>query len=335
MLKKALPVAALAFTLPQLIDRRKQKKYLLQRKKTLESSPLSLISKEKSRGDLIDITVRSPIDGFLLSCTLYPQENPKGVVQVIHGIHEHKGRYGHFARHLQSQGYAVLVSDTRGHGRSVDEKYIRGYMGHYPRLRDDQYIITKYLKSLYPQKPIYLFAHSLGSLIARAYLQKYDDEIDKLILCGTAMYYQPVGFALSFLRFVEFYTGISRWRAFDFLRKTSEEDILERLDEEPDYMHGFRISELMTVLELDHALYDFRAYKRKHLSLPILSISGEHDYLVTGGSRGISATMELLSRLGYKDMISVVYTGMHHEILKDPRKKFIYEDIVSFLALEK
>lgn len=329
-LKKSLPLAALVFSLPQAVHHRKRKIYDKKRSRLCATCD-SPVEKEERRGDVIDVILRSPIDGFGLSCTLYPHDDARGVVQVIHGIHEHKGRYEHFARFLHSHGFAVAVSDTRGHGRSVGKRYPRGFMGAYQQLRDDQYTITGYLKSIYPDKPFSLFAHSLGSLIARAYIQEYDSEIDKLILCGTVMYYRPVGAAVSLLRFIEFYTNISKWLRWDFLFPSSEEDILKKIDEDPDYMHSFQISELMTIFELDRAICDTRSYKRQNLNLSILSISGEYDYLVTGGKCGISATMNLLSQIGYKNMISIVYPNMFHEILKDPDREDVYKDILHFL----
>lgn len=332
-IKKLLP--ALVFAIPQISAWKRQRTYAKKREKALRSlQSVSVFREEKTR-DGLDITLRSPIDGFLLSATLYPHANPIGIVQIIHGIHEHKGRYEPFARFLQSHGYAVLVSDTRGHGHSVDSVFPRGNMGSFAALRDDQFVISKYLKERFPDTPLYLFAHSLGTLIARAYLQEYDAHIDKLILCGTVMHYRLVGLGLALVRMVDFYIGCSRWKNLRFMRRKTEEEIRKIIDEDPDYLHGFHPCEVITVLELIQAVETLGAYKKHHLHLPILSISGEYDYLVTGGKSGINRTMKALSQLGYRDMISIVYPHMMHEILKDPKKEFIYQDILSFLKMKK
>ena len=52
-------------------------------------------------------------DGLNLSIALFEVENPVGLVQIIHGMKEHKKRYYPFAEHLQSLGYTVVVSDNR------------------------------------------------------------------------------------------------------------------------------------------------------------------------------------------------------------------------------
>lgn len=55
-------------------------------------------------------------------------------------------------------------------------------------LKDELYEVTKFIKKKYPNLKITLFSHSMGSLVARMYIQDYDDMIDKLILCGAPTY---------------------------------------------------------------------------------------------------------------------------------------------------
>ena len=46
-----------------------------------------------------------------------PEGPPRGVVQLVHGISEHIGRYDSFARFLAEHGFAVVGHDHLGHGR--------------------------------------------------------------------------------------------------------------------------------------------------------------------------------------------------------------------------
>ena len=80
-------------------------------------------------------------DGLLLACTLFTSEAPKGVIQMIHGAKEHKERYYDFCEFLRENGYTVLISDTRGHGASLNEKYTLGYMDGLERLIEDQRVV--------------------------------------------------------------------------------------------------------------------------------------------------------------------------------------------------
>ena len=65
---------------------------------------------------------------------------------------------------------------------------------------EDIHQITTELKKRFPGKPVYLFGHSMGSLIVRKYIKKYDDEISKLIVCGSPSRNPMVGAALLIVR---------------------------------------------------------------------------------------------------------------------------------------
>ena len=45
-----------------------------------------------------------------------PEGEPRGIVQIIHGMIEHIGRYEDFAEFLRSKGYIVAGHDHLGHG---------------------------------------------------------------------------------------------------------------------------------------------------------------------------------------------------------------------------
>ena len=127
-------------------------------------------------------------DGLKLSVALFEAEHPNGIVQIIHGSVEHKERYFDFCEFLVANGYTAIVSDNRGHGASVNADYPLGYMDSWQKIVADQYQITQYIRSLHPLLPFYMLGHSLGSVFARCYLEKHDNELKKLILSGTVYY---------------------------------------------------------------------------------------------------------------------------------------------------
>ena len=122
----------------------------------------------------------------LEAAILEPKIKPKGIIQISHGMSEHKERYYEFMKYLSENGYICVIHDHRGHGASVKSKSDLGYF--YTEdinyIIEDLYQVTKYVKEKYPNLKINLFAHSMGTLVARGYLKKYDDKIDKLILSG-------------------------------------------------------------------------------------------------------------------------------------------------------
>ncbi len=144
-------------------------------------------------------------DNFKIHTKIYKVENPSAIVQMIHGANEHMGRYGRLIETLLENNYLVIISDNRGHGHSVDENYPPGFFNGIEEVVDDNYKISRYIKKQYPNLPLYLYGHSLGSIISRLYLKEYDDEIEKLVLTGTPNYVSIVGIGVFIAQIYNFY----------------------------------------------------------------------------------------------------------------------------------
>ena len=69
------------------------------------------------------------VEGAKLALNIYEPENPVGIVQVFHGMAEHKERYDYFMNKLMEAGYVAAISDMRGHGESLDSTGVKGYFG--------------------------------------------------------------------------------------------------------------------------------------------------------------------------------------------------------------
>ena len=74
------------------------------------------------------LTIYSNCDGLPLSTAIFiPEEEVKGIVQISHGMAEHKERYFSFMEYLTERNYVVVINDHRGHGESVRDKNDLGY----------------------------------------------------------------------------------------------------------------------------------------------------------------------------------------------------------------
>lgn len=67
------------------------------------------------------------------------------------------------------------------------------------------------MKEQYPNKPVVLFGHSMGSMVVRKYIKKYDDEIDKLIICGSPSKNKYAKVGLNTAKLVEKLKGEKYW----------------------------------------------------------------------------------------------------------------------------
>ena len=281
-------------------------------------------------------------DGLQLATTLLDIDNPKALVQIIHGSVEHKERYYEFAHHLNNNGYAVIISDNRGHGASTDGLYTLGYIQGFGQIIDDQHIISNYIKKLHPNSRLYLIGHSLGSVLARIYLEKYDADISKLVLSGTVFYnpFVPFGILMAkmiilfsgerstnrFLRSLVLNNGNAEWVSMD--KKNLEEYRADPLCGYP-YTNSAAITIMLAVKELRN----ISAYECNNPDLPTLSVSGHLDP-VTGGKRGLKDTFRILSEIGYHNFEEIVYPGMKHEVLNEKGKWKVFDDIIKFFDNE-
>ena len=57
----------------------------------------------------------------LLWIPYLPENELKGIVQIVHGMEEHIDRYDEFARFLARNGFVVGAHDHVGHGKSVSD----------------------------------------------------------------------------------------------------------------------------------------------------------------------------------------------------------------------
>jgi alpha-beta hydrolase superfamily lysophospholipase len=115
----------------------------------------------------------------------WPAADAVSVVVLSHGASEHSGRYDRFARALNDAGIFAYAIDHRGHGRTADATG-KGRMG--PpggeALVDDLDQLVDLASEDHPDLSVAMFGHSLGSLIALAYLTRHADRLAGAVLCG-------------------------------------------------------------------------------------------------------------------------------------------------------
>lgn len=296
------------------------------------------------------ITLPSACDNLDLDILyVVPSGTIKGLVQLSHGMAEHKERYRDFMSFLADRGYLVFINDHRGHGESVKNDLDYGYFydqkGDY--IVNDLYHLSLYFKKEYPGLPLYLFGHSMGSLVVRKYLQRYDDTIDKLIVCGSPSRNPLVKFALLLTDIMIFFKG-DRYRsplindlAFGSFDKRFAGDLTNRwlsVNEEnvKEYnqskkngfiftLNGFRN---LFLLMID--VYDKHRYQVKKPELPILFIAGKDDPVIGSIDKWHQAIM-FLKKCGYKDVEGIAYEDMRHEILNEKERLIVYKDVGHFM----
>lgn len=340
------------FLIPQIHYRKSNK--LLQNEGVDLKCDLEFISEKKKNDDLIEfgnekdfyelpnferVKIKS-YDGFVLDGGFFPVEDPKALVQIIHGALEHKERYYYLIKYLNERGYSCFISDNRGHGRSTGGKYTTGYIDGVGKVVDDNMGITKALQNKFPGTDIYLIGHSLGTVFGRIYLEEGDDLIKKLVLSGPPNYVPEVPLAIFLGNFINFYFGEQRTiylmkklytgdkKHFDWLSYSKEN--IKDAERDPHMPSVFKNRGYLAVFEGVRELKNTKNYKFKNPDLDILFIAGQDD-VVIGGKEGFESSINILKEVGYKNIESKLYKMMKHEIFREEEREEVFKDIVDFL----
>ena len=288
-------------------------------------------------------------DGYRLCLHIFEVENPKGYVQIIHGMEEHQERYEGLAKRLNEAGYTVITSDMRGHGQMAP---VLGYFGEkrgWYYLLMDQIRITAYIKYRFSAEKVILFAHSMGTIIARNLLQSQSEDYEKVILSGYPFGNPMSGFGILLTGVLQKWKGGAYYSpliqklaigSFNWkipVHKTDldwisvNEDNVQMFMEDPYCGHGFRIAGFHDLFCLVRRMSDSSRFRNVQKDLPILAIRGAEDPC-TGGDKGSAASLLVLQRAGFTHVTSISYPGMRHEILNEKNNEQVYSDILSFLG---
>lgn len=287
-----------------------------------------------------EVTLKAK-DGLMLSVAVFEVKTPKAMIQIIHGAKEHKERYYGFAEYLNKMGYAVIISDNRGHGKSVNASYPLGHIDSIDQLVEDQHLVSLYMKAHYSSiRKLVILGHSLGSTIARAYLQKYEGEVAKVVLSGTVPANPQAAAALKAYPLHRMFKGkMGKSKKLMALVGLTTDDwvcsdpaVLDAYRKDP-LCAGceYTVTAMDTIFNLALEMKKFEKFPGKNKKLPILSISGELDP-VTGGAAGLQSVIDDLAKYGYNDVTNIVYPGMKHEVLNEPEKEKVYADVVKFIG---
>jgi lysophospholipase len=262
-------------------------------------------------------------DGLNLNLQWWESDqSPKAVIQIVHGISEHIGRYAYIASVLNRSGYHVVGHDHRGHGRSDGEKV---FVKDFQEYTHDVHLIMHHVRTRYENLPCFLFGHSMGGLIAVKYLQDFLPDVTGVILTGPALKISTE-FSPVLQKIVSFLGRVSphmKTQKLD-LSKISRDPKVIKLSNADTLMYrdGIKAGFARAMLTASKAVRS----KLKKFDYPFLVMQGTADKLVNPAG----------AALMYRESISVdktikVYPGLYHEIFNEPEKEQVFQDIVEWL----
>lgn len=274
----------------------------------------------------------------------------RGIVQLVHGMCEHKERYIPFMKFLSEHGYICVIHDHRGHGSSVRDSQDLGYFyeGGYLAMIQDIRMVSEWVKSEYRGLSVILFGHSMGSMAVRSYIKRYDNSISGLVVCGSPSYNPGIVFGKILARLYSSVYG-SRCRprliqtiAFGMFNRRfrkegssnawicSDPEIVASYDSNPLCSFQFTANGFRNLFSLMQDAYGKKGWQLYNPHLPILFISGKEDPCLVSGKK-FHQSVRFMEKCGYDDVTSHLYPEMRHEILNEKGKKEVWEDILEFI----
>ena len=251
-----------------------------------------------------------------------PTRDPTAVVAIAHGAGEHSGRYAHVADRITDEGYAVYALDHRGHGRSQGSRALIDRMGN--AVADLDKLIV-FGTRRHPGAPVFLLGHSMGGTVAVSYALTHQDRLSGLILSGPLAAIDPVSAPTRLAA-----TALSRLAprvpavAVDSSLVSRDPAVVEDYRHDPLVHHGKL--PVRTVAELAAAIAAFPD-RVGAIRVPTLILYGTEDGLCP--PRGSEM---LARRIGSTEITARSYAGLYHEILNEPEREQVLDDICSWLA---
>ncbi len=288
-----------------------------------------------------------------------PQDTPRAVIQIVHGMAEHSKRYERAAQKLCEMGLEVWAADQRGHGLSADPKVNSpaqgGQLGHcadkngFVKVTEDIDTIFDAIQKERPGLPLFLLGHSWGSFISQAYIESHGQRLSGAIFSGTK---GPGGTAVAlgapFIALVAAFKGSRKkskmvYNMADgqynkpFRPNRTDFDWLSRDEKEVDaYVEDPLCGNMCSVgfyRDLTRALnsiYKPEPMGRIPLDLPVYIFCGSADPVGEMGN-GPTELIGLYKDMGMRDIEFVLYPDARHETLNETNRDEVTGNLLKWL----
>jgi alpha-beta hydrolase superfamily lysophospholipase len=275
---------------------------------------------------------------------------PIASILILHGMAEHHKRYEIFVEHLLDQGFDVYLYNHRGHGTdkiTKDLGFISTRNG-FSLLIHDGIDILDFIKKNGRSNKLYLFGHSMGSLVSRCIIQSYNN-LDGVILSGTTnpskLKVLPGIFLTTIIKKIYGPKHPSRLldqiifgsKHYKLLRKRTSFDWLTRNNPVVGaYIHdpycGFlcSVSFYQDLLRLTLLASNPKKIKNTTKNLPILLISGTHDPVSSMGKE-VSTLYKNFTKWKFINSTMKLYPQCRHELLQELNAEEIMNDVVLWI----
>lgn len=254
--------------------------------------------------------------------TWLPNDDPKAVLVIVHGLAEHSGRYMNVVNHVLPLGYAVYGLDHPGHGRSEGT---RVYVDRFADYTETLKIYLDKVEAWQPGKPSFMVGHSLGGLITATYLLDHQEDLTGAVISGPAVKVpdsiSPVTITLS--RALSALLPKFGAAQLDSEGVSRDPAVVEAYVNDPLVHTGKTTARLAA--EMLNAMRRVTE-DANTITLPLMIVQGSEDKLVDpAGARMLYETVSS------DDKTLKIYDGLYHEVFNEPEHAEVLGDVEAWL----
>ncbi len=277
-----------------------------------------------------------------------PEAPPRGVVQIAHGLAEHGGRYARFAAALNAAGYALYVSDLRGHGAVCAATDLGHFadQGGWAKAVGDLWTVNRLIAADHASVPIVFLGHSMGSFLGRSFVAGHSDALagaafsgsngrppalaalGRLIARVERLRLGPRGKSalLNKMMFADFNKPFEPARTgLDWLSRDAAE--VDAYIADPRCGLPFSAGLAVDLLDSLATLAKPESLAPIRKDLPIYVFSGEKDPV----GANIASLIDALKAAGFSHLTTRIYPGARHETLNETNRDEVTRDFLAWL----
>ena len=248
-----------------------------------------------------------------------PQEEPKAVINFVHGIGEHTDRYQDWMPFFVNAGFAVFAIEYRGHGRSFGK---RGYIKQYDDILKDIDVLLEESNKNYPDLPHFIYGHSLGGNLVANYILRKKNNLKAAVITSPWLWLskEPSAFLMSISKFLH---KIAPGLTISSGLKTSDISQVKKVveDYKKDKMVHGKIS-----LELFFSAFNngkWAVENADKLSIPVLLAHGTSDRICS--PKGSEAFYNKNAKNVQLKLWEDMYHELHNESVREEHAAYIIE----------
>ena len=219
----------------------------------------------------------TPSEGEKIHAQKWLAEGSKAIVILVHGLGEHIGRYEHVAKFFNENGISLYGFDHRGHGKSTGK---RGHIASNDQFMTDIDSMIKIAKTENPEKPLFLYGHSLGGNMVLFYAFKNNPSINGIICTSPGLgsgEIIPAGKLVAAKILKVFLPSLTMNNRLDVSNLSRDQQVITAYKEDP-LVHPMISAKLAMDM---FANGDWVIQHAENFPLPLLLLAGSDDHIIS------------------------------------------------------